>query len=180
MSIVKSSAVTAAGAASENGLPMLTPEEFIEELRALRARIPEFTLLSKEQQTDYQKRVAKLDPEFTLQAIAAAGNSEVVQVVLGNTAEELMQAQSEMGRWSSAESELRALLHGVTGANFVRRLRIGQAALETYNLSIRLAKRQEHSQLLPHVEQMRHRRKLLRRRRAAAEPEPPSPGAATP
>ncbi|HYC89836.1 MAG TPA: hypothetical protein VEO54_11535 [Thermoanaerobaculia bacterium] len=152
---------------------MLTPEEFIEQVRALRARVPELEPLPKERQTEYLKRVAKLDPEFTREAIGAVGASEVVQVVLGNTPDDLVRAEDEMNRWSLGESELRSLLHSVATANFVRRQRIGQAALEAYGVSIRLAKREEHAQLVPHVQQMRRLRKLSRRRpRAAAEPEP--------
>ena len=174
MSIVKkSSAVTAAGAASVDEQPMLTPEEVIDQVRAMRDRIPEFAPLSKQQQTDNMKRLARLNPAFTREAIGAVGDSVVVQTVIGNTPDELVQAEDDMTRWSLAESEVRSLLHGMTAGNLVRRQRIAQAALEAYNVCSRLVKREEHAHLVARVEHMRRLPRFGRRRtRAAAEPEP--------
>ena len=177
MSIVKkSSAVTAAGAMSENGTPMLTPEEVIEQVRVMRDRIPEFNPLPKEQKTGRMMRLARIDPAVLHASIGAVGTSPVIQSVIGNTPEELVQAHAEMTRWSVAENELRALLEGVAAANLVRRHELGQAAQKTYHVGRQLAELREHANLVPHVEEIRRLRKLGRRRsRAAAEPEPPAP-----
>jgi lipase chaperone LimK len=180
MSIVKkSSAVTAAGAISENGQPMLTPEEVIEQVRAMRDRIPECVPLPKEQKTRRMKRLAQLDPAVVREAINAVGTSNLVQSAIGNTPEELIGAENEMSRWSMAENELRALLEGVSAANLVRRQRLGEAAQKTYNVSRQLSQIREHASLVPHVEEIKRLRKQGRRRsRAAAAPEPPAgPGA---
>jgi hypothetical protein len=181
MSIVKkSSAVTAAGVPSENEQPMLTPEEVIDQVRALRDRIPEFAALSKERLTGHMKRVARLNPEFTREAIGMVGSSDVVQVVIGNTPDDLVQAEDEMTRWSLAESEVRTLLHGMSAANLIRRERIARAALEAYNVSRQLARRAEHGHLAPRVEHMSRLPKYGRRRaRASAEPQPQLPAPTT-
>lgn len=177
MSIVKkSSAVTAAGATSENGKPMLTPEEVIEQARAMRDRIPEFAPLAKEQKTGRMKRLARVDPAVFRASVGAVGTSNLVQSAIGNTPGELLEAQEEMTRWSVAEHELRALLEGVAAANLVRRHQLGEAAEKAYNVSRPLSQLREHANLVPHVEEIKRLRKLSRRRpRAAAEPEPPAP-----
>ena len=127
MSIVKkSSAVTAAGAISGNEPPMLTPEEVIEQVRAMRDLIPECVPLPKEQKTQRLNRLARLDPAVVREAINAVGTSNLVQNAIGNTPEELIGAENEMSRWSLAENELRALLEGVSAANLVRRQQLAR------------------------------------------------------
>ena len=54
----------------------------------------------------------------------------------------------------SAESELRALLRGVTAANVVRRYRLARAVRQVYKISRTLAEKDEFAQLVPHVESM--------------------------
>ena len=176
MSIVKkSSAVTAAGAMSENGTPMLTPEEVIEQVRAMRDRIPEFAPLAKEQKTGRMKRLARTDPAVLHASIGAVGTSPLIQTVIGNTPDELVHAHAEMTRWSVAENEVRALLDGIAAANLVRRQELGEAAQKTYNVGRQLSQFREHANLVPHVEEIKRLRKLSRRRSRAAEPEPPAP-----
>jgi hypothetical protein len=137
MSIVKTSTMkTTADAATATELPMLTPKEAIELLRGLRQRIPEFVQLPKDAQTDHYRRVARLNPEFSHEAFSAVGASDLVQHFIGNTPDELHQAEDEAARWAGVRSELRALLRGVDSAILVRRQRIGLAALQAYTVSL--------------------------------------------
>lgn len=177
MSIVKTSTMkTTTDAATANELPMLTPEEAIELLRGLRQRISEFVLLPKDAQTGHYRRVARLNPEFSHEAFSAVGASDLVQNFIGNTPDELHQAEDEAARWASVRSELRALLRGVDAAILVRRQRIGLAALQAYTVSLQLVKRGEHQHLLPHVERMNQLPRYGRRRaKPAAEPQPVAP-----
>lgn len=160
--------------------PPLTPEQVIEQLRALRERIPEFVLLPNGRQLRQIRRVANLDVEFAREAITSVGASDVVQTAIGNTSDELHQAEDENARWTAVESELRVMLSGVAAANLVRRQRISYYALQAYNVSAQLVKLEEHAHLLPHVERMRRLRKLGRRRtKAAAETQPAAPAPQT-
>lgn len=182
MSIIKSSinsnkseGTAAAAVAVE---PMLTPEEAVAQLRALRERIPDFLQLPNTRSTRELRRKARLNVEFAREAFGVVGASEVVQGVIGNSPDELHQAETEMARWIAVESELNALLRGVAAANLVRRERLAQAALQAYNVSSQLVKQEEYAFLLPHVERMRRLPKFGRRRtRVAAEPESPASAA---
>jgi len=178
MSIVKKSSATttAAGATSASELPMLTPEEVIEQLRALQERIPELAHLPQSRATDNIRRVARLNVDFAREAFAVVGESSVVQEVIGNTPDELHQAEDEAARWVAVESVLNRLLRGIVEANILRRQRIAHAALQVYNVSRELVKQEEHAHLRPHVQRMKRMPKFGRRRSRlslpAAEPQP--------
>jgi hypothetical protein len=174
MSVVKS--VTTREVAPEaNGAPMLTPEQVVDQLRAMRQQIPDFVQLSNARQVEQLRRIARVDAEFTREGIGVVGASSVVQEAIGNTAEDLHQAEDEIARWAVAESELRSLLRGVAAANLVRRHRMGRAVLQAYNVSRQLVRQDEHAQLRPHVERMLLVRKLSRRRpKPAGDPAPVS------
>ena len=178
MSIVKNENVTrstaAEGSASEK--PMLTPEEVLEQLRALRERIPDFVHLPNDRATKYRRQKSRLNPEFAQQAIGAVGASATVQSAIGNTPEELLQAEDESRRWGLVEGELSSLQRGVAAGNVVRRERIAQAALQAYNVSTQLVKQEDHGDLLPHVERMKRVPKYVSRRRGKpAEEQPQQP-----
>ena len=183
MSIVKSSATkTAAGATSASELPMLTPEQVIEQLRALEARMPDLMHLPPNRLTRHIKRVARMNVAFAREAFAVVGASPLVQEALGNTPDELHQAEDEMARWNDVEIELNALLRAVTAANIVRRQRLARAALQAYNVSRELAKEEAHAHLLPHVQRMQRLPKFGRRRAAPADTQaqPQQPPATAP
>jgi hypothetical protein len=100
----------------------------------------------------------------------------VVQGVIGNSADELHEAEDEVARWAIVESELNAMRSGVSASNLVRRERIAQAALQAYNVSRYLVKQEEYAYLLPHVQRMTRLPKFGRRRpKPAAELQPPAP-----
>jgi hypothetical protein len=166
MSIIKIAAQTAAATGEEaaNTTPMLTPEEVVAQLRGIRERIPEFVQLPASPETLRIRRAAKLNIEFAQEAFSTVGASEAIQGVIGNSPDELHQAQDEAGRWAAVESELHALLRGVSSANLIRRQRIAQAAVQAYNVSRELVKQQDYAHLLPHVERMKRLPKFGRRR----------------
>ena len=180
MSIVKIASTTmktTEGAAGATELPALTPEEVIEQLRALQMRIPEFVQLPKDRRLERFRRQARLNPEFAREAFHAIGVSKTVQNFIGNTPEELYQAEDEMTRWTAVRSELRGMLRGVDQGILVRRQRIALAATQAYSVSRQLVDRGEHSELLPHVNRMRQLARLNRHRAktAAEEPQPAQP-----
>ena len=165
MTITKSSTKTTEVEATES---MLTPEQAIEHLRAMRSRIPDFVQLPNTRVTREIRRKARINVEFAREAFGVVGASPIVQGAIGNSPDELHQAEDEMARWTAVESELHALLRGVSAANVVRRERLAQAALQAYNVSTQLVKQDEYAFLLPHVERMRRLPKFGRRRARGA------------
>lgn len=181
MSVIGSNNSRNAATEAVTDTPPLTPEQVVEQLRALRGRIPEFVQLPNDRQMQQIRRVASVNVEFAREAFNTVGASDIVQNVIGNTPDQLHQAEDEMARWTAVETELRAMLRGVVAANMVRRQRIGHVALQAYNVSSQLVKLEEHSHLLPHVERMRQMKKFGRRRaKPAAEAQPAAPTAPAP
>jgi hypothetical protein len=180
MSIIKRKSTTSSTAAevSATETPMFTAEEALEQVRILRARIPDFVQLPNDRATRNLRRKSRLNPEFAHGAFGALGASETVQSAIGNTPEELFQAEEESTRWGIVEGELSALLSGVAAGNVVRRERIAEVALQAYNVSTQLVKQEAHSDLLPHVARMKRLPKYGTRRRgkpAEDRPQPPQP-----
>ena len=174
MSILRST-LSKQTAVSEGGPPRLTAEQVVEQLRALRDQIPEFVQLPNDRHMKTIRRRASVNVEFAREAINAVGASETVQHIVGNTPDELHQAEDEVARWTAVETELRAMLRGVGAANIVRRQRLGLAALQVYNVSRELVRQEDHANLLPHVETMRRIPKYNRRRKpSAAKPADPA------
>jgi hypothetical protein len=75
---------------------MFTPEEVLEQVRTLRARIPDFVQLPNDRTTRNMRRKSRLNPEFAHGAFGAVGASEMVQSAIGNTPEELLQAEDDL------------------------------------------------------------------------------------
>lgn len=157
----------------------VTPDAIIEQLRAIRQQIPEYTQLAIPDAKAI-RRVAHINSDFIDAAINAVGASEVVQTAVGRTNENLRDENEEAGRWTAVEDELRAMLKGVVAANLVRRHRVGLAALQTYNISRQLIRQKEHADLLPHVQGMKRLSKFGRRRKIAQPPSEPQPQPAPP
>jgi hypothetical protein len=155
--------------------PMLSHQEALEQLRVFRERMPEFVQLPNDRALKAMRRKAGVNIDFAREAINAVGTSPVVQGAIGNTQEELLHAEDELNRWTTVEAELRAVVRGVAAANLIRRYRLAQVALQTYNVSRELVRQEEHADLLPHVESMSRLPKFNRRRKAtAAKPADPT------
>jgi hypothetical protein len=153
---------------------MLTPEQVVEQLRALRAQIPEFVQMSREDVRQIRRSVV-VNADLARAAVIAVGASDFVQSAIGNTPDDLRQADDELARWSVVEKEFQAMHRGVSLANLIRRKRIHQVVQHAYNLSRDLARAEGHTELLPHVEAMSRIRKSRRRRAKAGEPAAPQP-----
>jgi hypothetical protein len=169
----------AARAALLDPPPLLSPEQFLEQLRMLQLQIPNFVQLPKNRETDALRRLARSIPlEFAHEATNAVGVSSVVEAAVGNTPEGMHQAEDLAGRWAAVENEARSLVRGLSSTNLVLRQRLCKDAVQAYNVSRELVKQKEHSHLLPHVEAMSRLKKSRRRVKPATELVP-KPGPAT-
>jgi hypothetical protein len=149
----------------------ITPAELVEALRALRARIPEYVQLPIPDARTVRV-VANISSEFKQAAITAVSTSGAIAQSVQFTADELRQVHEDAERWSSVADELRAMLQGVLAANLTRRHRVGLASLQTYNIARQLVRLEAHSDLLPHLQEMKRLNRFGRRRRAVAAPAP--------
>ena len=148
---------------------MLTAEETVREIRALRARIP-----MPPPTVAPRRRTGHVNADFVTATVNAVGVSEAVRTGLGRSDEELRQEIDAVGRWAAAIDEMRALLKSMTAANTVRRQRIGLAALQTYKICQQLARDEgQQTRLAAHISEMKRLNKFGRsRRKPATEPEP--------
>jgi hypothetical protein len=150
---------------------MLSPEEVVRQLRALRAQMP--ADVSTLPRSASRVRLAHVDADFIQAAINAVGISDVVQRALGRSDEELRQEIDAAARWTAVVDELRALLRSAVAGNIVRRQRIGLAALQTYKICQQLARDEGNARLSTHINEMKRLNKFGRsRRKPAAEPAP--------
>lgn len=159
--------------ATETTPTTLTPEAMVEQLRVLRAQIPDFSHLTAASGPT-ARSAAAVDDRFAQAAFNAIGASPDMQTALRTTPEALLAERQEAARWSAVEDELRAMLQGVATANLNRRYRVGMTALQAYSISRQLVRQPEHAHLLPHVQEMRRHNRFGRRRRQG-NPETPAP-----
>jgi hypothetical protein len=155
---------------------MLSPEQVVEQLRALREQIPLPDSLPA-LPASRRRRLAHVDAQFVNAAINATGASPAVQTALGRTDEELRQESDASDRWTAAIDEVRALLQSLIDANLVRRQRVGLAALQTYKICQQLARDDAQApRLAAHIGEMKKLNKFGRPRRKPAQPNPqPTP-----
>jgi hypothetical protein len=147
----------------------LTPEEFVRELRALRARIPQPDPAAAP--AALRSRLAHVSPNFVQASINAAGATPEIQTVIGRTDEELRAEVEAMNRWNTVADESRALVKELLTANMVRRQRIGLAALQTYQVCRQLARDDRNAtRLAAHIAEMKRMNRFGRTRRKPAEP----------
>jgi hypothetical protein len=99
------------------------------QLRVLRDQIPGYQHLPVLDAKSL-RRVAHVDVDFMQASFNAVGASELVQVPVQRTPEDLQQELDVVGRWTQAEDDLRTMLQGVEGANLDRRHRLELVALQ--------------------------------------------------
>ena len=146
----------------------------IEELRAMRQAIPNFTIPTSPDATQRLSTAASLPPEFVQTATVALRNSTALTRVGGVHS-------SAIGDWMSfAEAYLGVADEHEANAHFIRhsiaaaKNRAGSEALMIYELAKRLAKRPETAELAPYVADMR-RALGPRFKRKPAKPSTPPP-----
>lgn len=110
---------------------LASPMTLIQGFRYLQQRIPGFIQLSAEEERALI-RVASLDPEFIEAGLRAASAWSETKRMVGRSGEELRQEADEIRHWDEVESEVRALLKGISAANRKRRHRLGRAILTLY------------------------------------------------
>ena len=149
-----------------------SPDALVAQIRAIRAMVPEYAQISREERRR-MITVAKItSPEFVQASISGVSTSPSLQQNLGRTPEEMRADTMDALTGAAAENEARALLEGIVTANLVRRHRIGKTALRAYALSQRMVDQPEHADLIPHLEAMKLTNRFGIGKRKKAEPAP--------
>jgi hypothetical protein len=158
---------------------MVTSEQFIDELRALMARVPDLPSLTPQARRALQRlgRVSASEAQAAINVVQASDK-------VAGTVDEMDEIHGMLdaaNRWTAAESELKAAWQKITDANLVRRRRIANFISQTFGISTLLARHPEYADLAPHVQQVRRLRRSHHRRKAAAQaPEAEAPAPVTP
>jgi hypothetical protein len=157
---------------------MLTPQEVVDGLRAMRARIAEVQPLTAAQRKILRGKSRTSGPVLQ-ESIGVIGASDNVSQALGLPAEEVQVMVDDSNRWAIVEAELRTMLEGVAGANLVRRQRLAFIAAQAYAVGSQLAKDPANAVLVPHVAEIKRLKSFKRRKKAQPQtPVPPAPAPA--
>ena len=158
----------------------LEPEAVIEQLRAVRAQIPEVTPLTPKQRRALRNSATMAEP-IVQASINVIGVSDNVAHALGSPIDDARAKQVEAIRWQAVEEEVRGLLSGIAGANFIRRQKLALLGAQAYSISAQLARTPENLVLVPHVQEIKRLKRLARRKKKPAEtPAAPSPAPSAP
>jgi hypothetical protein len=157
--------------------PPMTPEEVVDALRVIRARIGEMTPLTAARRASLRNGIRISNPVMQA-SINMIGATDVIAQAVGQPGE-VRQLSAESDRWTAVEDELRAMLNGVSSTNLIRRNRLAFIAAQAYSIGAKLARDPANAALLPHVEEIRRLKSFKRRRKAAQAPASP-PSAAEP
>jgi hypothetical protein len=166
-------------AAAETPQPqtLLTPEQFVEQLRALRAQVPEVTPLTAEQRR-ILRRQGKQSQTVIQSSINVISASDGLATAIGAPADDVQQMVSDANRWEIVENEMKATWQGIAGANLVRRQKLAVIAAQAYLMGQQLARVPENAELVPHLEEARRQRKLAKGKKRAQTPGTPAPAPA--
>jgi type IV secretory pathway VirB2 component (pilin) len=153
----------------------ITAQEFMDLIRSVKLRIPEYGQLPTASRKAVQT-IVNIHPLFKAAAIGGLAASPAIAAAVGLTADEVNAMDGDAEAWDNAIEEVRGLLKGMTAANLKRRHRIGLAALQSYSITGQLVRHENHSDLLATYDEMKRTSRLRRRRRATS----PQPGPITP
>jgi len=145
-----------------------TPEDVVEQLRAILAELDEITPLSFAERRDLRNKL-KTSEETVQASVSIISASDKVANAIGWSSDDVLQIFSDRQRWAFVEGELRTLLNGVTSANLRRRHQLETIAGDTYAIA---ARDPANADLIPLVEEMQRLRKLERRRKRSNRKEP--------
>jgi hypothetical protein len=157
---------------------MLTPDEAVAQIRAMKAQLPNITSLTK-QERDFLRNSARI-PDSAIQAsISVLDASDGVAHVVAQPAD-VRQMYEDNGHWATFENELKAMLQSVADANIVRRQRTRVIAVQAYQVGQQLSRTPGNEALEIHVKEVKRLRAAGRRKKPAPQtPQTPAPSGGT-
>jgi hypothetical protein len=158
----------------------LAPEAVIEQLRAMRSQIEGVAPLTKEQRKLIKQRLRDQAAPVTAASINVIGVLDNVSQAIGQPLDDVRQIQDEATRWDAVATEARAFLSGIEGANLVRHQRLALIGRQAYSIGTQLALDPANAVLVPHVEEVKRLKVVLRRKKKTQAPQTPAPTPTTP
>lgn len=152
---------------------LLTPEEMLEQLRALLARVPDVPVLTPNERKLLAKATRLPDAEVVA-SLDVARVSERVTQAIGTTPDNAKQLLEDAQKWGPVEREIRGVFKAVADANMVRRQRATIIAIQAYAIGQQLARDPEHAGIVPHVQEVKRLKALRRRKTTSGADTPPS------
>ncbi|HEX3108235.1 MAG TPA: hypothetical protein VHU41_04005 [Thermoanaerobaculia bacterium] len=153
----------------------MTPEQMVEQLRAIRSQIGPVTPITPKQRRTL-RYLADTPHDVVESTINMMDFSAPVQQVLGQPSSNVRDLQQTTSRWNAVEDEINSLLAAVSGANYVRRHQLALVTAQAYSIGTQLTRDPANAELLPHVREIKKLRALARR--AKPTPHAPSPAPA--
>ena len=148
----------------------------VEDIRAMRQRIPNFVIPESKNAGRRLASVASLPQQFIELAAVAVKNSATLVRGSGADPMQLRELMSFAEAYAPVADELEALAHFIRHSVALARNKAGNDALTTYALARRLAKRPETADLAPHVDDMRNALGArIRKAKSRQAPSPPTP-----
>lgn len=142
----------------------LSPEEFIEALHALQARIPDVSPLTAEERL-VARRQARLSEETVNYSLSLIGMTDTIADAVGSRPDAAREIVTDRNRWTKAQLELKAMLSVIADANLVRAQRVAILATRAYLIAQQLARGPEGVDLRYHLEEIKRLRAAYRKRK---------------
>jgi len=159
-----------------------TAQARVEEIRAFRQQIPNFVIPAFKGERRKLAPAASVPPEFVERVAVAVRNSQALVRGGAPDPEQARDLMSYAEAYGPVADELEALAEFVRHSVTTAKNKAGSDALTTYALAQRLAKRPEHAELVPHVEDMRRSlgQRGLKPKSRTQPPTTPPPATPTP
>jgi len=158
----------------------LTADATIEQIRSIRAQLPEVATLTSKQRKALQKTFPASAP-IVQASLNVIGVSGIVSSAIGQPLDGVRTLQQEAVLWKSVEEEARNLVAGIAGANLLRRQKLAEIGAQAYAVASSVARVPENEVLVSHVEEIKRLKKIARRKKSATPvPQQPSPVPSTP
>jgi hypothetical protein len=169
-------------AAAETPQPQtaLTADATIEQIRSIRAQLPEVATLTSKQRKALQRTFPASAP-IVQASLNVIGVSGIVSSAIGQPLDGVRTLQQEAMLWKAVEEEARNLVAGIAGANLLRRQKLAEIGAQAYAVAASAARVPVNEVLVSHVEEIKRLKKIARRKKSATPvPQQPSPVPSTP
>jgi hypothetical protein len=164
------SSTTIDAAAEPQTATPATPEQVVEQLRALAGTLDIAALTPEE-----KKKVRRLAdvPNTVVQAqINLIDVHDRVAAAVGTPSAEARQMVDEANRWTAVEDQLKRMFQAVYGANLVRRQKLALIGAQAGLVGQALAKNPEFSEVRTQMQEIRRLKRVARRKAASPPPAP--------
>jgi hypothetical protein len=152
----------------------LNPEAVIAQLRTIQSQIEDVAPLTQDQRKLVKQRLRNQTKSVVEASINVIGVLDNVSQAIGQPLGDVRQLQDDSLRWEAAADEARAFLKGIEGANLIRRQRLSLIATQAYSIGTQLAKDPAKAVLVPHVEEVKRLKSVLRRKKTTQAPQTPA------